>query len=148
LFTVLVAEDNLDDYLLLEHAFERAEFAANRQHVRDGEEAKAYLRGDGEFGDRNLYPLPQLIVADLKMPRMNGLELLHWARQQPIIKLIPFVFLSASGDVDDVRAAYEGFANAYHIKPSRLEDLIILVGEVRTYWFRLSVRPELPRAAA
>jgi CheY-like chemotaxis protein len=144
LFTILVAEDNSDDYLMLEHAFGKAEFVAEKHRARDGVEAKQYLAGEGRFSDRNASPLPELILADLKMPRMNGLELLRWTRQQPIIKRIPFIMLSASAYQADVTAAYEGFANAYHVKPSRLDDLIDLLRQLRSYWFDTSIRPELP----
>ena len=147
LFTILIAEDNCDDYLLLEHAFEKANFAANKKHARDGLEAKAYLAGEGEFSNRLSNPIPSLIMADLKMPRMNGFELLHWTRQQPLIKRIPFIVLSASGSPADVTAAYEGFVNSYHVKPSRLEDLITLLKHVRAYWFKASIRPDITAAA-
>lgn len=143
-FTVLVVEDNHDDYLLLDHAFKKADFASNRKHVCDGVEAKAYLAGEGSFADREAHPLPVLIIADLKMPRMNGIELLAWTRKQPILKRIPFVMLSSSGNPRDVTAAYETFANSYHVKPNRLEDLILLLKHLRTYWFKASARPEIP----
>lgn len=144
LFTILVVEDNHDDYLLLDHAFKKAEFSGRRKHARDGLEAKAYLSGEGTFANRQANPLPVLIIADLKMPRMNGIELLAWTRKQPVIKRIPFVMLSSSGSPRDVTAAYESFANSYHVKPSRLEDLILLLKYLRTYWFKASARPEVP----
>ncbi len=142
--TVLIAEDNADDYLLLEYAFKRADFGARRIRVRDGVEAKAYLAGEGDFGNRQASPLPSLILADLKMPRMNGLELLQWTRAQPVLKRIPFLVLSASASPLDIAAAYESFANCYHVKPSRLEDLIELIKKMAEYWFKASARPELP----
>jgi CheY-like chemotaxis protein len=146
LFTILIAEDNCDDYLMLEHAFVKADFAANKKHARDGLEAKAYLAGEGEFANRLSNPMPSLIMADLKMPRMNGFELLRWTRAQPLIKRIPFIVLSASGNPADVTAAYEGFVNSYHVKPSRLEDLILLLRHLRAYWFKATVRPDLTEA--
>jgi CheY-like chemotaxis protein len=146
--TVLVAEDNADDYLLLEYAFKRANFEARRMRVRDGLEAKAYLAGEGDFGNRQTSPLPALILADLKMPRMNGLELLQWTRNQPVLKRIPFVLLSASASPLDITAAYESFANCYHVKPSRLEDLIELMRKMADYWFKASARPEIPMSNA
>ena len=142
--TVLVAEDNADDYLLLEYAFKQANFMARRMRVRDGLEAKAYLAGEGDFGNRQTSPLPSLILADLKMPRMTGLELLQWTRNQPVLKRIPFVLLSASASPLDITAAYESFANCYHVKPSRLEDLIELMKKMADYWFKASARPEIP----
>jgi CheY-like chemotaxis protein len=143
LVTVLVAEDNSDDYLILEHAFERASFIADRRRVRDGLEAKAYLAGQVPFSNRALHPMPSLVIADLKMPRMNGLELLHWTRRQPIIKRIPFVILSASGRQADVDAAYESCVNSYHVKPNRLDDLISLLRHLRDYWFNDARRPDI-----
>src|SRR5947209_2817525 len=110
--TILIVEDSSDDYFVLEHAFTRAEFTAKRRRVRDGVEACAYLLGEEKFSDRSRNPIPALIISDLKMPRMNGLELLRWARQQPIIKRIPFILLSGYGSASDVTEAYENFANS------------------------------------
>jgi len=141
--TVLIAEDNADDYLMLEYAFEKANFRAKRIRARDGVEARAYLAGEGRFGDRELNPFPSLILADLKMPRMNGLELLRWTRAQPVIRRIPFIVLSASANSRDVTNAYEACVNSYHVKPSRLEDLILLIQQLAEYWFEASARPEI-----
>ena len=142
MYTILIAEDNADDYFLLEHAFKRAGFTADKKRVRDGIEARAYLAGEGKYSNRATSPLPTLIISDLKMPRMNGLELLRWARRQPFIKRIPFILLSGSGSSRDVTSAYDNFANSYHVKPSRLEDLVTLLKELRTYWFKTSIRPD------
>ncbi len=143
--TILIAEDNPDDYFVLEYAFGRAEFIANRVRVQDGKEARAYLAGAGHYSNRVAHPIPALVISDLKMPRMNGLELLRWTRQQPLLKRLPFILLSASGNPTDVSAAYEDFANSYHVKPSRVEEeLIELLQYVRAYWFKASVRPEIP----
>lgn len=142
--SILIAEDNRDDYFILEHALKRAKLNAPRWRVRDGVEAQHYLTGEPPFSDRIHHPLPGLIISDLKMPRVNGLELLRWTRRQPLIKRIPFIILSASGNVKDIDEAYEGFANSYHVKPSRLEDLVVLVQRIRAYWFAASVRPQIP----
>lgn len=144
LLTILIAEDNADDYFILEYALKAAEFGGRRMRARDGVEARAYLLGEGDFGNRAANPLPSLILADLKMPRMNGLELLQWARTQPVIKRIPFIVLSASRSTADVSAAYDSYVSSYHVKPSRIEDLVMLLKELATYWFEASVRPEIP----
>src|SRR5579859_2734656 len=94
--TILVAEDDDNDVFFLERAFKMAQIAHPRQRVKDGEEAIAYLRGDGKFADRERHPLPCLMLLDLKMPRKNGFEVLAWARQQPNIRRLPVAILTSS----------------------------------------------------
>src|ERR1051325_10991641 len=117
---ILIAEDSDTDYFLLERAFRRAEISARLFRVRDGVEAKHHLAA----GNRDDYPMPDLILADLKMPRCNGLELLAWLRSQPVLKRIPCLIFTASRSQADINLAYELFTNSYLVKPSRYEDLI------------------------
>src|SRR5579862_528893 len=122
--TVLIAEDSHDDYFLIQRAFQRAEIQAELRWVKDGTEAKAYFTGEGVFVDRAAYPLPVLVLADLKMPRMSGFELLSWVRAQPDLRRIPIVVLTSSSQNPDVNRAYDMGANSYLVKPGKFEDLL------------------------
>jgi CheY-like chemotaxis protein len=81
----LVVEDSLDDAVLLERAFLRAGLVAPLRFVRDGQQAIEYLEGGHHFNDRGIYPLPNLVLVDLKMPRLDGFGLLNWLRDQPSV---------------------------------------------------------------
>jgi len=83
LAVILLAEDREDDVLLIQRAFERARITTTLHVVRDGEEAIAYLSGSGKYSNRDEYPLPWLVLMDLKMPRVDGFEVLKWVRKEP-----------------------------------------------------------------
>jgi CheY-like chemotaxis protein len=142
--TVLIAEDNQDDFLLLERAFRKADILATLRWARDGSEARAYLVGDGGFADRVANPIPSLILADLKMPRMDGFELLAWVRSRTLLRRIPFVVLTSSSQNPDINRAYDMGANSYLVKPGKFEDLMHLSRSLRVYWLHLNQRPDLP----
>lgn len=131
---VLVAEDNPDDALLLRHALEKAGIRARLKIVSDGEELLLYLQGKGAYGNRSLYPLPTLIILDLKMPRRNGLEVLEWLNSNRDISVVPTIVLSASNIEKDVRAAYRLGANTYFVKPSTFDELVETMKAVDAYW--------------
>src|SRR2546427_3883125 len=105
--TVLIVEDNPDDFMLLERAFARANIPARLHWARDGVEAKAYLSGEGEYMDRRRYELPSVVLADLKMPRMDGFDLLVWMRSKPLLRRIPYVVLTSSNQGPDINRAYD-----------------------------------------
>ena len=94
-FIMLLVEDDPNDILLIQRAFAKACLVNPLKVVRDGEEALNYLSGSGEFADRGRYPLPSLILLDLKLPRKSGLEILQWLRQQPALKHIPVIVLTS-----------------------------------------------------
>src|SRR5579872_4629564 len=94
--TVLVAEDNEDDFFLFQRALTKAKFESPVQRVENGEEAIAYLAGEGGYDDRVKYPLPSLLLLDLKMPRRTGFEVLEWTRQHPVYKKLPVIILTSS----------------------------------------------------
>ena len=132
---ILLVEDNSDDVLL----FRRALSKARRPHplyvVHDGQAAIDYLSGAGEHMDRNLYPLPELIMLDLKMPRVSDFEVLKWIRGDGAARLIPIVILSSSALVDDVNRAYELGANAYMVKPTTGGALERLIQTISDFWY-------------
>jgi len=133
---ILAAEDEASDRLILELAFHRAKLSHPLMIVNDGEEALDYLSGKGRFADRTAYPMPALVVLDLKMPRMSGFDVLAWLATQPQLREIPAVVLSSSSDESDMSKAWQLGAREYFVKPHRLDDLIKIVHEMQKRWLR------------
>src|ERR1051325_6304436 len=94
--TILHVDDDSNDLILFEHACRKAGFAPNLQTVCDGDEALAYMTGAEQFGDRDQHPLPNLMLLDLKMPRLNGFEVLTWLRHEEKFRRLPVVVLTSS----------------------------------------------------
>lgn len=131
---ILVVEDEPDAITLLQHAFEKAGIVNPLATVHDGEQAIAYLRGEGRYVDRLTHPLPLLVLLDLKLPRCSGLEVIEWIRAQPALRGLPVIVLTSSKERSDVRRAYAAGANSYLVKPSSLHRLIELTKAFREYW--------------
>jgi len=125
--TILLAEDDPGDILLAQRTFRKANLSNPIQIVKDGQEAIAYLSGQGDYADRGRYPLPRLILLDLKLPRKSGSEVLEWLRQQPGLKHLPVVVLTASKAPTDLKRAYDLGANSYLLKPVTAEALLDVV---------------------
>ena len=140
---ILLAEDDPNDVLLIQRAFQRNHVTNPVQVVRDGEEALAYLSGQAPFADRERHPLPVLLLMDLKMPRKSGLEVLAWVRQQPGLKRLPIIVLTSSNQSPDINRAYELGANSYLVKPAGFDSLLDLVKNLDMYWLILNEKPEL-----
>ena len=140
---ILLAEDDANDVLLIQRAFQRNLVANPVQVVRDGDEAVAYLTGQAPFADRERHPLPVLMLMDLKMPRKSGLEVLAWVRQQPGLKRLPIIVLTSSNQSPDINRAYELGANSYLVKPAGFDSLLDLVKNLDMYWLILNEGPEL-----
>ncbi len=140
---ILLAEDDPNDVLLIQRAFQRNLVSNPVQVVRDGNEAVAYLSGQAPFADRERHPLPVLMLMDLKMPRKSGLEVLEWVRQQPGLKRLPIIVLTSSNQSPDINRAYELGANSYLVKPAGFDSLLDLVKNLDMYWLILNERPEL-----
>ncbi len=132
--TILIAEDLPDDVQLLREALTRAGIRNPIQVVGDGQEAINYLCGAGPYADRCHHPLPSVIFTDLNMPRMNGFDLLQWLRAHPERSVVPVMILSASARDEDIRKAYEMGANAYLVKPIKLNDLVEVVRTAFEFW--------------
>ena len=131
---MLVAEDEETDVFLLRRAFERAGVAVNPMFVRDGQETLDYLEGLGEFSDRSKFPLPAIIVLDIKMPRMNGFDVLSWLKSNREHHSTPVIMFSGSDDLRDIERAYELGANVYMMKPAEADQLLQLVSILKEYW--------------
>jgi CheY-like chemotaxis protein len=121
--TFLLVDDCEDDLRLMRNAFQQAKSNHPLQEVRNGEEAIAYLKGDGPYSDRNKFPLPIVMLLDLNMPKKNGFEVLTWVRAQPALKRLAIFILTASTRDEDVECAFYLGATSYLAKPSNLETL-------------------------
>ncbi|AFZ08567.1 response regulator receiver protein [Oscillatoria nigro-viridis PCC 7112] len=141
--TILLVEDNPVDILLMQRAFRNETFAnTSLQIVRDGDAAVFYLNGDGEYSDRDRYPLPAIILLDLKLPRRSGHEVLVWLRQQPELKRLPVVMLTSSSQTLDVKRAYDLGVNSYLVKPVGFASLLEMMQSFREYWLNYTELPE------
>ena len=141
--TILVVEDDPNDILLLERAFEKTRLSNPCHIVRDGEEAITYLSGQGRFADRGRYPLPGLLLLDLKMPRKTGFEVLGWLRAQPGLRRIPTVVMTSSNQISDINRAYDLGANSYVVKPGGFDQLLEVVRSLEVHWLTLNEQPEV-----
>jgi len=140
--TVLLAEDDPDDVLLTQIAFERARLANPLQVVRDGEEAIAYLRGEGAFADRERFPFPILLLLDLKMPKVDGFQVLNWLQSQAPSLQLPVAIMTSSDHDPDISRAYALGADSYLIKPPDATAMLNLVQRLHAYWLILNEGPE------
>jgi CheY-like chemotaxis protein len=141
---LLHVEDDPNDSLLLQRACFKAQVQASVASVSDGEQAVAYLEGRNGFADRVKYPLPDVILLDLKMPRKGGLEVLEWMRERGCIGDSVVIVFTSSRHEEDVSRAYALGAKCYHLKPVSFEDLIRFVKSMTSYWFHLNAR--LPKS--
>jgi DNA-binding response OmpR family regulator len=139
---ILLVEDREDDVLLVTRAFEKANFQNPMHVVRDGEEAVAYLKGEGKYAHRAEYPLPDLMLLDLKMPRMNGFDVLRWLRTQSGLSSIRVIVLTSCEDIRDVNLAYKLGANSFLVKPLDFEHFVETSKVLRNYWLWLDKGPE------
>src|SRR5437773_1951820 len=144
---ILLVEDREDDILLIRRAFRKGYINNPLQVVRDGDEAIAYLSGEGKYSNRAEYPLPDLILLDLKMPRIDGFEVLHWIRRQSSFASIRIVVLTSSDAISDVNRAYALGANSFMVKPLDFQNVIEMAKMLKTYWLRMNKAPEAARPA-
>jgi CheY-like chemotaxis protein len=142
---ILLAEDREDDILLIRRAFAQA-YVNNPLHVvRDGAEAIEYLGGEGKYANRAEFPLPDLMLLDLKMPRLDGFEVLEWLQSQPELSTLRVVVLTSSDHLRDVNLAYKLGANSFMVKPMDFEDVVHMSKFLTVYWLDLSKTPESSR---
>jgi CheY-like chemotaxis protein len=140
---ILIADDNPDDLLLLQRAFERVGVINPIQQVRSGGDAIAYLNGDREFSDRNLYPFPGILLLDLRMPHGDGFEVLEWIRNKSLGKGLLIVILSKLGEMKNINRAYALGANSFLVKPGDPLELEQLIRSFSDYWLLRNRPPTL-----
>ncbi len=140
---VLQVEDDDHDVFFLRRAFEAASIRNPIHVARDGQEAIDYLSGAGKFRDRTRFPLPCLIILDLKMPRRDGLDVLAWLRQESGLPPLAVIIFSSSAHAEDIDHAYRLGANSFVVKPSGGREREEFARAVRDYWLRFH---EFPRA--
>jgi CheY-like chemotaxis protein len=145
-YTVLLVEDDLNDIFLVKRAFKLARLESPLQVVTDGEEAIRYLKGEGRYADRSAYPLPKLVVMDIKMPRLSGFEVLEQVKQEGPLRRIPIVIVSSSDRHEDINRAYELGANAYMVKPMNYRSVEHLFEAITHYWGLECAKPDLEAA--
>jgi CheY-like chemotaxis protein len=132
--SVLVAEDEETDVLILRLGFEKAGLPNPLIAVRDGQEALDYLNGNGPYADRSRHPLPALLLLDLKMPRLTGFDVLAWLATRPDFKHLPAVVLSSSSDDSDIQEALRLGARDYFVKPHSLAELVKIIRTLPARW--------------
>ncbi|MCD6454759.1 MAG: response regulator [Candidatus Aminicenantes bacterium] len=141
---LMIVEDNPDDIFFIKRAFLKLNVDNPLLFLRDGEQAIEYLSGAGDFNDRGKYPLPFLILLDIKLPGISGFEVLRWLRSRKTeISLIPVIMLTSSSHPSDINKAYRFGANSYITKPTKPEELVNLVNTIHVYWAYLNKPPEI-----
>jgi CheY-like chemotaxis protein len=138
---ILLVEDNRMDVELTLDAFREARLM-NTVHVSpNGQTALDYLFGNGPYADREAYPLPNLILLDLKLPGIDGFEVLKRIKSAPVLKRLPVVILTSSREEGDRALSYDIGANSYLVKPVSFEGFLGVVRQIEGYWLSLNVGP-------
>lgn len=142
---LLVEEDPFDAHSI-EEQFKQAPVQLKLRRVRDGVEALEYMQGKGQYADRFKFPVPDVILLDLKMPKVDGHEFLGWLRKKAPekMRLIPVIVMSSSTEESDVNRAYELGANSYAAKPIGWAKFQERIKELGIYWGEHSEKPTIP----
>ena len=132
----------MDDAEMTIHALRKKSLANRLTHLKDGEEALDFLFGTGKYAGRDINVKPKLILLDLKMPKVDGIEVLEKVKSNSMTKTIPVVVLTSSKEDPDLKKCYELGANSYIVKPVEFESFVNAVSELGLYWMLLN---QLPR---
>jgi CheY-like chemotaxis protein len=143
--TILLVEDEESDVFFMRQALQEAGALNPLQVASDGQQAIDYFKGTGNFANREEFPLPCLVLLDLKLPRVMGLDVLKWIRQQPGIAVI-VVILSSSREEADISTAYCLGANGYLVKPHDLKQLTDMAKSIKDFWLTQNTPPPKPHA--
>lgn len=135
---ILLVEDNMADAELTMRALNKAKIANSILHLKDGAEALDYLFGKGDYSSRDVTKLPKVILLDIKMPKIDGIEVLRQLKTHEQTKVIPVVIMTSSSEEKDIVASYQLGVNSYVVKPVGFEDFAKAVGELGFYWMLLN----------
>ena len=138
---ILLVEDNMDDAELTIHTLRKKNLANQLIHLSDGEQALDFLFGTGEFNGRDIKIKPRLILLDLKMPKIDGMQVLEKVKLNAVTKEIPVVVLTSSKEDPDLKKCYELGANSYIVKPVDFQSFTDAVSELGMYWMLLNHPP-------
>jgi two-component system, response regulator len=135
---ILLVEDNAADAELTIRALNNVKVANNILHLKDGAEALEYLFGNGAYVDRDITKQPKVILLDIKMPKVDGIEVLRQLKTNEQTKLIPVVIMTSSSEEQDIISSYQLGVNSYVVKPVGFEDFAKAVSELGLYWMLLN----------
>jgi two-component system response regulator len=139
---ILIVEDNPNDALLTIRSLKEHNLANNIVHVSDGQEALDYLFAEGTYSDRNPRNLPKAILLDLKLPKLDGLQVLARIRGDARLKCVPVVILTSSQEEGDLSKCYKLGANSYIVKPVEFENFSAAIKQLGLYWLLLNKLPD------
>jgi len=135
---IILVEDNPDDAVLAIRALKKQNLANNIVHLEDGSEALDFIYGTGPYTGRDLQNMPKMILLDLKMPKVNGMEVLEKVKSDVRTKMIPVVILTSSAEDPDIKKCYELGANSYIVKPVGFDNFAKTVNDLGMYWMILN----------
>ena len=131
---ILYAEDDENDAFLFQHALSRADIGRRLVIVPNGRSAIEYLSGTGAYADRTQYPLPSLVLLDVKMPVLSGLDVLKWIRSSPAHAKLAVFMMTSSNEDSDIRRAYSEGVDGYLVKPNKVDDLVQMIRSLEKHW--------------
>lgn len=138
---VLLVEDTIEDAELMMRALRKAGFANDLRHLEDGPEALDYLLARGRYTDRDNLSPPRLVILDLKLPRMSGLEVLRQMREEELTRTVPVVVMTSSREDSDLQEAYDLGANSYVVKPVDFGQFVDAMDRLGYYWLLINETP-------
>ncbi|HEX8355971.1 MAG TPA: response regulator [Segetibacter sp.] len=138
---ILLVEDNMSDAELILRALRKVNLANNVVHLRDGAEAIEFLTGAGEYADRNVKKIPKVVLLDIKMPRVDGIEVLKQIKENEETKLIPVVVMTSSKEEQDIIKSYELGVNSFMSKPVDFNNFARAVSKLGLYWVLINQSP-------
>lgn len=139
---ILLVEDNITDAELTIRELKKHNMANNLVHLKDGEEALDFIYGTGQYaGVREIQHLPKVVLLDIQMPKVNGIEVLQKIKSDPTIRAIPVVILTSSKENPDIKKCYELGANSYIVKPVNFEGFAEAIKNLGFYWLLLNQPP-------
>lgn len=143
---ILLIEDNRLDVELTLDAFQEAQLGDRVYVVRSGQEALSYLFGQEPYHNREIYPMPDLVLLDLKLPGLDGHEVLRQVKSAPYLKRLPVIILTSSQEHADLIRSYDSGANSYLVKPVSANGFLDVVRKIDQYWLTLNISPPIEDA--